>query len=246
MTEEHTEKKNIKKNASEKDEKKDISETVQAQLDTTTAIKAGDFVSLDFVGILKSTDTVFDTTKEDVAKAHGFNTERATYKPLIIKIGEGQLLKALDDFLVGKKSGNYHLDLPAELAFGKKDAKLLRLISIGEFRKHEIAPQPGLEVELDGRRGIVRTVNGGRVIVDFNHPLSSQDISYDLTVNGVIADTAMKVEAVLGMFQLPFKSVKLENNVATIALATPIPAELTDTLKKEFIRLTGVADILFQ
>ena len=92
----------------------------------------------------------------------------------------------------------------------------------------------------------MRTVNGGRVIVDFNHPLSSQDISYDLTVNGVIADTAMKVEAVLGMFQLPFKSVKLENNVATIALATPIPAELTDTLKKEFIRLTGVADILFQ
>lgn len=208
-------------------------------------IKNGDFISLDFVGTLKATNLIFDTTQEDVAKKEGIYNDKMSYKPLIIKVGENQLIKSLDEFLVGKKIGKYSLDLPAEKAFGKKNAKLLRLFSISEFRKHKISPMPGLEVELDGMRGIIRTVNGGRVIVDFNHPLSGQDIIYDLQVNQIITDEKTKLEATLGMFQLPYKKVELSDNKAKIELVSGIPKELTEKLVTELEKVSGVKNIEF-
>ena len=143
-------------------------------------IKKGDFIELDFTAKLTSNDMVYDTTLEQVAKDNNIYSKDYTYNPLIVTVGEGHLLKGLDEFVEGKELGEYHVKIPAEKAFGKKDAKLLRLISLGEFKKHNIQAMPGLEVELDGQRVIIRTVNGGRVIVDFNHPLSSQEVNYDV------------------------------------------------------------------
>ncbi|EFK97351.1 peptidylprolyl isomerase FKBP-type, partial [sediment metagenome] len=45
--------------------------------------------------------------------------------------------------------------------------------------KDSIRPMPGLPVNIDGMYGIIRTVAGGRVIVDFNHPLSGKEIVYN-------------------------------------------------------------------
>ena len=156
-------------------------------------IKLGDFIELDYTARIKNNDIVFDTTIESDAKKHGIHSPKVTYKPLTIKVGEGHLVKGLDEFIVDKVPGKYSVDLIPEKAFGKKDAKLLRLVSIKEFHKNEIQPQIGLEVELDGNRGVVRTISGGRVIVDFNHPLSSQDIIYDLHIKSIVTDPKAKV-----------------------------------------------------
>ena len=149
-------------------------------------IKKGDFVELEYTACIDNNGVIFDTTSEETAKVHNIYNKEASYKPLIVCVGEGHLLKGLDDFVVDKTPGKYIVKL--ENAFGKKNAKLLRLISVGEFKKHDVQPVPGLEVDLDGHRGIIRTVNGGRVIVDFNHPLASQDITYDINILGKVDD----------------------------------------------------------
>lgn len=209
-------------------------------------IKKGDFVELDFTGKITSTGQIFDTTLETVAKKEGIYNKDVKYKPIIISIGENHILKAIDEFIEGKDLGKYTLELDAEKAFGKKNAKLLRLIALKEFHKHQIQPFPGLEVELDGKKGIVRTVNGGRVIVDFNHPLSSQDINYELILNKVIDDDQGKIEGVLNILQIPFESVAVSEGIAKIKMAQKFPEELTQPMKDHILKLVKIKDVVFE
>ena len=211
----------------------------------TEKIKKGDFIELDYTAKIKNNDIVFDTTIESEAKKHSIHNKKVTYKPLIIKVGEGHLVKGLDEFIVDKLPGDYHVELEPEQAFGKKNAKLLRLMSIAEFHKNEIQPIPGLEVELDDKRGIVRSVNGGRVMVDFNHPLSSQDVIYDVNIKGIVTDPKTKVEAALGIFRIPFEKVIFENGKATVTFKTKIPKEVIAPIISELKKLTDVNDIEF-
>jgi len=209
-------------------------------------VKTGDFIELDYTAKIKNKDNmVFDTTIEADAKKHGIHSPKMTYKPLIIKVGQGQLVKGLDEFVVDKELGTYTVELEPEQAFGKKNAKLLRLISIKEFHKNQIQPVPGLEVDLDGYRGIVRTVNGGRVIVDFNHPLSSQDIIYDITIKGIIDDPKLKVEAALGLFKIPFDNVENVDGKVSVTFKAKIPEEVSKPIIDELKKLTDV-DVEFK
>ena len=211
----------------------------------TEKIKKGDFVELDYTAKITDSDIVFDTTIENDAKKHSIYNKDAKYKPLIVKVGEGQLVKGLDDFIVDKVPGTYKVDLNPENAFGKKNAKLLRLVSIREFHKNEIQPMPGLEVELDGYRGIVRAVSGGRVMVDFNHPLSSKDITYDVNIKGIVTDPKLKVEAALELFKIPFENVNHENDKVTVTFKTKIPDEVSTPIIAELKKLTDV-DVEFK
>lgn len=208
-------------------------------------VKIGDFIELDYTARIKSNGIVFDTTIEADAKKHGIHDSKIKYKPLIIKVGQGQLVKGLDDFIVDKALGNYTVELEPEQAFGKKNAKLLRLISIKEFHKNQIQPMPGLEVELDGNRGIVRTISGGRVIVDFNHPLSSQDIIYDISIKGIVIDPKTKVEAVLELFKIPFENTELNDGKVVVTFKTKIPDEVSKPILDELKKLTDV-DVEFK
>jgi FKBP-type peptidyl-prolyl cis-trans isomerase 2 len=212
----------------------------------TEKIKSGDFIEIDYTAKLKDDDIVFDTTLESDAKKHGIHSPKVAYKPLIIRAGQGQLVKGLDMFIIDKTPGNYSVDLDAENAFGKKNAKLLRLISVKEFHKNQIQPMPGLEVDLDGNRGIVRTVNGGRVIVDFNHPLSSKDITYNVTIKGIITDEKTKVEAALQMFRIPYESVEFANDTATVTFKTKIPPGVSAPIIEELKKLTDVKNVEFK
>jgi len=209
-------------------------------------INDGDFVELDYTASIASSGKVFDTTLADAAKREGIYNKEARYNPLVICAGKGQLVKGLDEFIIGKKQGHFKVELPAEKAFGKKDAKLLRLVSISEFHHHKIDPVPGLEVELDGQRGIVRTINGGRVIVDFNHPLSSQDINYDLVIKSIVLDDKVKIEGLLNFYGIPFKAVGLADGKATIEFESGMPEEIKKPLSDEIANLTGVKDITFK
>jgi FKBP-type peptidyl-prolyl cis-trans isomerase 2 len=207
-------------------------------------IQKGDFIEMDFVAKVNSTGMVFDTTIESEAKQHNIYNKEVMFKPLTVCVGEGQLLKGLDDFLIGKKLGKYSVSL--ENAFGKKDAKLLRLVSIKEFHKNQIQPHPGLEVELDDRRGIVRTVNGGRVIVDFNHPLSSQNITYDIDLKRIIEDESEKVIGVLDFLKIPHKNVELDADKAIVTYGVEVPKEINEPIANEIKRLTKVKDVEFK
>ena len=192
-------------------------------------IEKGDFVEIDYVGMIKDEDKVFDTTKKKVADKNDLNPE-ADYKPITICIGEEHILPALEEQLEGKKTGEYKFELSPEEAFGKKSAKLLKLVPRKVFRQQDIQPFPGLEVNIDNNFGIVRSVSGGRVIVDFNHPLSGRDLVYEIEVKRFVEDKKEKLESYLNISQIPYDSASVKEKKATIVL----PQELPDPMKEEF------------
>lgn len=198
-------------------------------------IKNKDFVELEYTGKVKEEDLIFDTTDEKLAKENNLHNESATYGPVIVCIGEGQVLQGLDKQLVGKEPGKeYTIELQPENAFGKKDPKLIQLVPTNKFKQQNIQPVPGLQLNLDGMLGTIKTVSGGRTLVDFNHPLSGKEIVYQVKVNKLITDDKEKLKSYLQL-ALNQKEVNIviENNIAKITLKKEIPKEAQEQLSSK-------------
>jgi FKBP-type peptidyl-prolyl cis-trans isomerase SlyD len=196
-------------------------------------IKKGDFIEVEYDGFLKEGNFLFDTTNEEKAKKEGIFSKGMTYGPIIICVGEQQLLKSLDDFIIGKNPGNYDVELDAANAFGKKDAKLLKMIPSSVFKKQDVKPMPGLQVEIDGLMGRVINVTGGRIIVDFNHPLSGKDIYYKLKINKIITDDNEKLKSFINLtLGLKDAQTEIKEGRATVKIknSEKIPAEIKNKI----------------
>jgi len=208
-------------------------------------IKDKDFVEIEYTG---KTDTgeVFDTTDKEVAKNAGIDQGNAHYGPAIICVGQGHVLKGLDEWLVGKKPGGpSHVDLTPEKAFGKKNTKFIQLIPTKRFIEQKVRPEVSMPVNIDGMYGVIKTVTGGRTVVDFNHPLANKSVSYDITIKSVVTDTIKKVEALCKLHHLHDAKVSVNNYTATITVSRELPQELRDEFSKEIVELTGVKTVKF-
>ena len=185
-------------------------------------IKKNDFVKLEYTGKIKETGEVFDTTSKAVAEKANIADKEAVYGPVIVCLGAGHLLAGLDEQLMGKTVGKYTFELDQEHGFGKKDAKLLKLISTSKFKKDGVRPMIGLRVNIDNQIGIIKTVTGGRTIVDFNHPLSGKNLLYEVNVINQITNPKEKIESVLKMeLMVKEPNVKVEGLKATIKFKLP-------------------------
>ena len=203
-------------------------------------MKKGDFIELEYTGKVKDMDLVFDTTSEKEAKENNIHDARASYGPVIICIGQNHVIKGLDEQLEGKELGRkYKIELSPEQGFGKKNAKLIQLVATSKFIKQEINPMPGLQVNIDGMMGMIRTVSGGRTLVDFNHPLAGKELIYDFKVNKIVEDDEEKLNALLKL-QLNLNDIKAEikEGNATVSLnikqnlPKPIEEKLTEHIKE--------------
>ncbi|MBL7100374.1 MAG: peptidylprolyl isomerase [Nanoarchaeota archaeon] len=192
-------------------------------------LKKGDFIQIDYVGRIKDTKQIFDLTDEELAKKEGIHQENAKYKPIVICIGEGDIVKGLDEELVDKEVGkSYTLEISPEKGFGKKDAKLIKLVNTNMFLKQNINPMPGLQVNIDNMIATIRTVTGGRTLVDFNHPLAGRDLTYEVKILKKITEDKEKLESILS-FHLGIEKpdIKIENGIALIN------NDVKDTFKKQ-------------
>ncbi|MBS3145087.1 peptidylprolyl isomerase [Candidatus Woesearchaeota archaeon] len=161
-------------------------------------IKKGDFVEIDYMGKLKETGDVFDVTSAEVAKQHKIYNPKAHYHSQIICVGEKQVVSGLDAALVNKEEKKtFTVELSPEIAFGKKDPKLMQLVPLQTFHKQQINPFPGLQLNLNGTLGTVRSVSGGRVVVDFNHPLAGRNVLYEVTVKRLVTNDAEKLHGMM-------------------------------------------------
>lgn len=209
-------------------------------------IKKHNFVEIEYTGKLKEEDAVFDTTNEKVAKEH--NLHGHDYGPVIICVGEEQLLKGLDKALEGKEIGKeYDIKIKPEDAFGNKNAKLIQLIPTNKFKQQNIQPMPGMQMNIDGMLGIIKTVSGGRTLVDFNHPLSGKELLYKIKINRAVIDDKEKLVGYLKL-SLGTKEVEAEisDGIAKVILKKEIPKEAQEALSKKITELIpGIKKIEF-
>ncbi len=215
----------------------------------TEKVQHHDFVEIDYTGRLAD-GTVFDTTSEKTAKEHNLHSPQREYNPAVICVGEKQVLPGLDAQLVDKELGKeYTAALTADKAFGKRDIKRIKVIPMNTFQQHKVQPHPGLQVDIDGEMGIVASVSGGRVIVNFNHPLAGKEVTYTFTVRRKVTDQTEKVAAFLSVvLRLPAEAMKIEvkDNAAAVTLPGELPAQISTILAQKLVQLTGLKDILFK
>ncbi len=195
-------------------------------------IKENDFVELDYTGKAADSGEVFDTTSAETARQAGIFDERMAYEPAVICVGKRHLLAGLDKQLVGKETGkDYTFKVTVDEGFGRKNGKLIQLVSTAKFRQQNMTPFPGMQVNIDGIVGTVKTVTGGRTIVDFNHPLSGRDLEYSVFVKRIVADLAEKVRAVLRLVGISPGSVGVSASDGNVAVE--FPQEAPEALKKD-------------
>lgn len=204
-----------------------------------------DFVSLDYTGKLVD-GTIFDTTDKEVAKSKGIPKD-SVRGSIIICVGEKQILPGLDDKLIGQEIGKkliFHLK--PEESFGKKDVKKIKIVPISAFKEQKVAPQPGLQVDIDGKRGTITRVTGGRIMVNFNHPLAGRDVEYEVTIHKKVTDVKDQVASyfatTLGLKEDKFK-VEVNDNVAIVKLPFELPDPVKDLVSKKLVELTKSKEI---
>lgn len=161
-------------------------------------IEKGDFILISYVGKVKETNDVFDTTIEDVAKKERLYKEGEIYEPNLVVVGEGWVLKALDEsllnFEVGKKES---VEIPPEKAFGNRDPEKVRMTPLRRLIAKGITPQLGAHIEIDGKLATVRTLGAGRVQLDFNPPLAGKTLIYEVTIEKTIDKKTEKLAALI-------------------------------------------------
>ncbi len=205
-------------------------------------VKLHDFITIDFLGKVKETGEVFDITKEEDAKKYKLHASNRTYGSLTICVGERHVVEGLDEFLVGKETGKeYNIAIPAEKAFGKRDPKLFRLVPLSTFNEHKVRPEPGLHINLDGMIATVRSVSGGRVILDFNHPLAGKEVEYQINIKNVVNDAKEKLKALL-TFLMPGLPHELKGDTLHIGVDFPeqIRAMFSEKIKKLIPEITNI------
>jgi len=162
------------------------------------AFQKGDFIIIDYVGKVKETGEVFDTTIEETAKKERLYKEGEAYEPKLIVIGEGWVLKALDESLatveIGKASS---VEIPPEKAFGARDPGRVKLVPLKRLTAKGISPSLGMRVEYDGKMATVRTIGAGRVLLDFNPPLAGKTLIYEVTVQKKLETQKEKIAALV-------------------------------------------------
>ena len=194
-----------------------------------------DFIEIEYTGKVKDNNLIFDTTEEKIAKDNNLFEEKAEYKPIVICVGQGQIIKGLDKALPEKETGkSYTINISPDEAYGRKNAKLIELISTSKFQKQNIQPIPGLQINIDGMVGIIKTVSGGRTLVDFNHPLASKELVYDIKINKIITDDAEKISSILKIdMGIEDAGVTVKEKKAAIRISQEIPKEIQEELKKK-------------
>ena len=166
-------------------------------------IEKGDIVWLEYDGWTvnpSGTQTLFDTTHDEVARKEGKFDEKKVYAEIPVIVGHGRLFPGLEDaLLVAKVGESQEVLIPPEKAAGARDPRLVELKTEREFLRQEINPELGLEVSIGGRRGVITSVAAGRVRVDFNNPLAGKTIRYGFKVAKKASTPEERIRAILDM-----------------------------------------------
>ncbi len=144
---------------------------------STEKIRMGSRITLHFALLMPGGEEI-DTTRRG--------------KPASLTLGDGNLLPGFEAALLGLTAGDdVQLLIPADQAFGERVEANVRLLARSTFNEmaSEEPLEPGLVVSFqapDGELpGVVKAVYEDTVQVDFNHPLSGADITFDVSILSV-------------------------------------------------------------
>ena len=175
-------------------------------------IKKGSLILLDYTAKIKNNDEIFETTREDDAKKSNLYDPTKGYEPRLISVGEGWVLKGLDDSLSNANIGDkLSIELTPDKAFGERDSNKVRMIPQRKLGDKAAEIKIGDVVEIEDRTGIIRYVGSGRVQIDYNHRLAGRILVYDVNIVKQVETNDDKVKYLIRR-RLPINDEKLKFN----------------------------------
>lgn len=178
--------------------------------------KKGDFVEIEFVASTED-GTIFDTNiKEEAKKIDIDDKEREKLEPLKVCIGQGMILKGLDKELEDKElEKEYDVKLNSESAFGKRNPGLVKTVPLAAFSE---TPYQGMFINVNGLMARVVSVNGGRILVDFNNPLAGKNVNYKFKILKMIEGKEDKIKVIAESLKVEIENIDLAKEPVEIKL----------------------------
>jgi peptidylprolyl isomerase len=173
-------------------------------------LEQGTLILADYTAKIKDTGLIIDTTRKSDAEKAGNADPTRTYEPRLIAVGEGWVLKGLDEALAKSDPGQtLDVELAPDKAFGVRDPERVSRMPIRKFGDKADELSIGAEIEVDNRVGIVRAIESGRVFVDFNHKYAGKTLEYNVDIKEKLESKDAKVEALIRR-RLPIEKEKVK------------------------------------
>ena len=193
----------------------------------------GSLILLDYTARIKDNGEIFETTIEEDAKKSNLYDPTRKYEPRLISVGEGWVLKGLDEALTSTDVGQkLSVEISPDKGFGERDTNKVRMIPQRKLGEKANEVKVGDVIELDDRTGIIRYIGSGRVQIDYNHRLASRVLVYDVNVVKKIESNEDKIKYLLKR-RLPLddEKAKIEHNNDTVVIELSEDISLLDGLQ---------------
>lgn len=203
-------------------------------------IKQGEFIKIEYTGMVKETGMVFDTTDKETAEKE--KLEDQGKGPVTIIAGAGYVIQGIDESLINHEIGDsYSINVPAEKGFGKRKKELVKLVPIKEFKKQNLTPYPGMSLMIDDLFAKVMSVSGGRVMVDFNHPLAGKQLTYQIKTFKKVNDLKAKIRAIIKFYAKKVPEISINGKEVKIKLS--IHKYLKDRISNDISEYLGLKTV---
>lgn len=142
---------------------------------TIETVKDGDRVKVEYTGKLKD-GTIFDSSKGR--------------EPLSFKVGANMVIPGFEKAVNGLKLNQEKtFTIPCNEAYGPIRPELKMEIPRNKLPK-DPEPKPGMMLVMkapDGHQvpAKIAKVDGEKVIIDVNHPLAGQDLTFEIKIVGI-------------------------------------------------------------
>jgi FKBP-type peptidyl-prolyl cis-trans isomerase 2 len=181
------------------------------------SFKDGDFLEVEYSAWRTVDGQLLSTTEKKKAEEAGIYQKEIRYGPVLVVLGSGGIVKGVDKELHNMNmSDTKKISLKPEEAFGERDEKLVRVMSLSDFKKRDIAPYPGMRVNLDEITATVKSVNSGRVVVDANHPEAGNEITYEVKVIKLLQKDEERIKSLGNTYGVEPDKVEIAQGTAEV------------------------------
>jgi peptidylprolyl isomerase len=189
------------------------------------ALERGSLVLVDYTAKVKDSSEIFETTSEEDAKKSDLYDPTRKYEPRLVSIGEGWVLKGLDEALSNANLGDkLTIEITPDKGFGDRDPSKVRMIPQRKLGEKADNIKVGDVVEMYERPGIVRYVGSGRIQLDFNHRFAGRTLTYDVNILKKLESDDDKIISLMRR-RLPIDSDKIKFKLVDTTLEIELAEE---------------------
>ena len=203
----------------------------------------GSLILLDYTARIKDNGEIFETTLEEDAKKSNLYDPMRKYEPRLISVGEGWVLKGLDEALVETNVGDRRsIEISPDKGFGERDTSKVRMIPQRKLGEKANEIKVGDVVELDDRTGVIRYIGSGRVQIDYNHRLASRTLVYDVNIVKKIESNDDKIKYLIKR-RLPIEDEKIKFEYKDDEIVIELSEDITLLEGLQIIKKAVTSDI---